>query len=320
MKLTSNNLIKIWTVLCVVLLAAYVLAIRLESGEAFFLMLNSINALLFFGAVLLRKRIDQAINWLSNTIAGKVDTTQAARIELKYYRENEIGLFFIVTAALAGLYVIWLSLTDTPSYSALIREDGLVEYASALFWILAAIFLVIGMIRPDRNRHIYRFQYLPYVLILLFFIVSAGEEISWGQRIFGLETPEFLKTINVQDELTLHNIGSISVFSNAFFLIAVVFFLLVPFLQARNVSIRTLVDYYSLPAPNRYAVGTFVITLGVWLFIGIRYGTLGFHPFSFYAENFYTQMDDEIFECLTAYSFLSFGVMNSLKSTSVKSL
>jgi hypothetical protein len=41
--------------------------------------------------------------------------------------------------------------------------------------------------------------------ILLF--VVAMEEISWGQRLIGFETPAALRAINGQGETTLHNIG-----------------------------------------------------------------------------------------------------------------
>jgi hypothetical protein len=33
----------------------------------------------------------------------------------------------------------------------------------------------------------------------------AGEEISWGQRLFGIATPEAISEVNIQHELTLHN-------------------------------------------------------------------------------------------------------------------
>jgi hypothetical protein len=36
--------------------------------------------------------------------------------------------------------------------------------------------------------------------------VSFGEEISWGQRIFGWGTPEFLGELNAQNETNLHNL------------------------------------------------------------------------------------------------------------------
>jgi hypothetical protein len=32
------------------------------------------------------------------------------------------------------------------------------------------------------------------------------EEISWGQRLLGIETPEYLMEINIQKELSFHNI------------------------------------------------------------------------------------------------------------------
>ena len=38
------------------------------------------------------------------------------------------------------------------------------------------------------------------------FFVGLGEEISWGQRILNIETPEAIKEINAQGELTIHNL------------------------------------------------------------------------------------------------------------------
>lgn len=37
-------------------------------------------------------------------------------------------------------------------------------------------------------------------------VVIVGEEISWGQRIFGFETPDWLKTKNLQKETNFHNL------------------------------------------------------------------------------------------------------------------
>jgi hypothetical protein len=46
----------------------------------------------------------------------------------------------------------------------------------------------------------------------MLFFFGAGEEISWGQRIFGFKTPEPLAQVNKQDELNLHNL---SIFENS---------------------------------------------------------------------------------------------------------
>lgn len=45
-----------------------------------------------------------------------------------------------------------------------------------------------------------------FALLGLFFFVCAGEEISWGQRIFGFGTPDAMSEVNEQDEFNLHNL------------------------------------------------------------------------------------------------------------------
>ena len=65
------------------------------------------------------------------------------------------------------------------------------------------------------------------------------------------------------------------------------------------------------PLPNKFAIYIYLGSLIVWMFVGLRFGTLGFHPFSFFTEQYYTQMDDEIFEFFAAYSFLCFSILNS---------
>lgn len=46
------------------------------------------------------------------------------------------------------------------------------------------------------------------LLIALGTFFIAGEEIAWGQQIFGWSTPEALEAVNVQQETTLHNIST----------------------------------------------------------------------------------------------------------------
>lgn len=47
---------------------------------------------------------------------------------------------------------------------------------------------------------------LVYLGLALLFFFGAGEEISWGQRIFGFQTPQSLSQVNKQDELNLHDL------------------------------------------------------------------------------------------------------------------
>ncbi len=81
----------------------------------------------------------------------------------------------------------------------------------------------------------------------------------------------------------------------------------------KHVQLHNYIHFYAFPVPNRFVTYIFLISLSIWVFVGIRFGTLGFHPFSFYAEKYYTQMDDEVFEFLAAYSFFAFSIMDSVK-------
>jgi hypothetical protein len=50
---------------------------------------------------------------------------------------------------------------------------------------------------------------LLYGMLTLGFFFLVGEELAWGQRIFGWATPESLEAINKQGETTLHNIEGV---------------------------------------------------------------------------------------------------------------
>lgn len=106
-------------------------------------------------------------------------------------------------ALAAGL--LWLALflhENRPvDYVRLIAEDNLGEYASAVAWLLMAFFFaVLAMGSPAKLRKII------WTTIAAFAFFVGMEEISWGQRILGIATPEALQEINSQGELTLHNI------------------------------------------------------------------------------------------------------------------
>jgi hypothetical protein len=48
-----------------------------------------------------------------------------------------------------------------------------------------------------------------YLLLALAFFGVAMEEVSWGQRWVGFETPELFRRVNRQGEVTFHNIGAL---------------------------------------------------------------------------------------------------------------
>lgn len=218
-----------------------------------------------------------------------------------------INFIFWFLFASVSLYSLYLAFFYVDKYKIFIAEDGFIEYGSSLSWFVAAIFLLIFYLK---NHHVrFRKRGLFHLALLMIFIVFCGEEISWGQRIFNLTTPEILSQINVQNEITLHNIGHISIFSNLFFIGNIVFFYFLKYFLSKGKFIKF---EYDVIYPSKGSVVVFSLSLCVWLVVGIRFGTLGFHPYSFYAENYYTQMDDEIFEFLSAVSFLCYSLFDVL--------
>ena len=308
-----KNIFKLWILISILCVVFYIISLYTHVSKTFFIMLNSINIILFIFVLLFKSKIERFIALLINDFEKVNDKSTGTYIEVQYSYEVKLGILIVSAIILFGSYLIFLSITDVKSYYNIIQEDGIVEYASAILWFLAAIVLFLGLIKEITLKRNYNFHLLPHIILIVFFIVCAGEEITWGQRIFGFKSPEILKAINVQNETTLHNIGSISIFSNAFFLLTLIFFLFIPFLARKYTKIKNFLNFYSFPTPNRFVVYVFLISLFIWLFIGIRFGTLGFHPFSFYAQKYYTQMDDEIFEFFAAYCFFAFSIMSGVK-------
>jgi hypothetical protein len=48
-----------------------------------------------------------------------------------------------------------------------------------------------------------------FALFALGLLFVAGEEVAWGQWFVGFETPTSIRALNMQSELTLHNIGGL---------------------------------------------------------------------------------------------------------------
>ena len=86
-------------------------------------------------------------------------------------------------------------------------EDSLMEWLQFLMVFLAGMLLARHGVRLARVR-----QRLAAVLALTLaagLIFIAGEEIAWGQRLFGFGTPAALEAVNYQSETTIHNISSL---------------------------------------------------------------------------------------------------------------
>ena len=103
--------------------------------------------------------------------------------------------------SISGLF-IFLLLVDRPLYDAVIVEDGLAEWLTFSFLLIAGIVSVIIAIRIRQ-----RYGYFHWFCLLFFgFNILAGlEEISWGQRVFNMKTEGVFAEHSDQNEINLHN-------------------------------------------------------------------------------------------------------------------
>jgi hypothetical protein len=110
----------------------------------------------------------------------------------------------ILWLPVVGAVLVAATLLHRPLFTFLVKEDGPIEWTQFAAFLTAS--LLFGMAALTLAR---RGDYLGAVLVGLGALTVfgiAGEEISWGQRILGLETPETLTEINHQNEINLHNI------------------------------------------------------------------------------------------------------------------
>ena len=161
--------------------------------------------------------------------------------------------FFIALAAFAAsiTYVLLApTLLTGPSRAFVGEEDGIVEVISALCFLCASCvsFLTVKRIRRGQRplATVQRRQAGWHALMGVFFFLCCGEEISWGQRIFGFETPDAIAEINVQSEVNLHNM--LGYLTDHVFIIAVaVYGVLLPALAHRYEFWRRSLNWTGLP-------------------------------------------------------------------------
>ncbi|MGX0876622.1 hypothetical protein ACSSV4_001299 [Roseovarius sp. MBR-154] len=129
-------------------------------------------------------------------------------------------------------------------------EDGPVETATALF------LLVAGLVLARRSRGRSGLGAALTGVYALLFLFAAGEEISWGQRIFGWNSNDFFDTYNAQGETNLHNltVGGHSLartlFGTGLTTVLLLYLVVFPILYSRTGWINRIADTLAVPVPG----------------------------------------------------------------------
>lgn len=210
---------------------------------------------------------------------------------------------FLFMVASYSIYIIF----DEYTIAQLGREDNFFENLTAIFFLLASVFFLIAF-RCTRN--------LFYLSLFLLFLFGAGEEISWGQRIFGFDLPDFIIRHNVQKEFNLHNIEffngedhdhnkktglakwvSINFIYKLFWLSYCV---TIPLCAVCHSSVQSLTKIIKLPVPP-VEIGIFFVINWVIFRTGLSFLLPDGKVIKYY------ETISEISECVSAFIFLLLG-------------
>ena len=141
----------------------------------------------------------------------------------------------VLLLAYGFLFVLGQEQVDT-----YVEEDGVVETLGACLLLVGSAFFALTFIRRCRTGAISLEQVVLLLLAIAFFF-GAGEEISWGQRLFGLDTPSGLENANAQKELNVHNLDALDGWLNVDRLFQVFWLVLgvvIPIAAARSDRLR----------------------------------------------------------------------------------
>ncbi len=191
-------------------------------------------------------------------------------MNLKALTSTEIlGYSFLILLYILGIY---FANTD-PSYfkSTYAREDGFIEYATAVMLLYISVLCFSRLFNLwSVKSALWRLGVLGFAILFLF---GAGEEISWGQRIFGIESSDYFIENNAQQETNLHNmvVGETKInkliFSQILTIVLVIYLILLPILYRKFKNIKNLVDMFAVPLPRWNHTIAFLLVTGLLIFI-----------------------------------------------------
>jgi hypothetical protein len=117
--------------------------------------------------------------------------------------------------AVYAVLVIYIALTysvlamGNNIIAATIPEDHYFEIVGAFSLLVTSLLFLygFGIARKSLDKTWNSLvKQLVYLGLTVLFFFGAGEEISWGQRILGFQTPESVAQVNKQDEFNAHNL------------------------------------------------------------------------------------------------------------------
>lgn len=151
------------------------------------------------------------------------------------------------------------------------KEDSFVEYGTAFLLFCSSLLLFSRLFKLSKHKK--TLWKVGVFLMASVFLFGAGEEISWGQRIFNVESSEYFLENNAQGETNLHNmvvdgkkINKI-IFSQLLTLILVIYLIIAPILYRKFEAIKNLANLFAVPIVKWHHTIAFLVATGLLIFM-----------------------------------------------------
>ena len=183
---------------------------------------------------------------------------------------------------------VFLFYYSSSVYNLFVEEDGIIEYSTAVLLLSVSIYFINKLLKKSK---VISSKNIGIILFSIIFFFVFGEEISWGQRIFNIETPLFFSENNLQSETNIHNlmIGGVKlnklIFTNGLFFIFLFYFLAGPYLYTKSNNVKSIINRFSIVIP-KYSQSIIFICSTIIIYI------------------FDHDRISEIWECLFAFTML----------------
>lgn len=176
---------------------------------------------------------------------------------------EKLTLIVLAVVTVIGVYLGW----KEPEFldQEYLKEDGWIENLTAVV-LFASGLLLLARLWAGRSKG-WIFIVVTGLACLAFLFV-AGEEISWGQRIFDRESSEFFQDNNAQGETNLHNLEFNGVkinkliFGQLLTVFIVIYIIIWPLLRHFSPKAKRVTDQLFVPVPRLHQSIAYLLIMG----------------------------------------------------------
>ena len=186
---------------------------------------------------------------------------------MRNFKLSLLENWVLATILLILLIAFFLLYFNPASLDSYLGEDGIVEWLTVGGLLAGSLVCVSRFLVFFKTKN-WWFLVVTLGLGLLLFI-AAGEEISWGQRILGIQSSEYFLKNNAQGETNIHNlvVNGVKinklVFSTILIAVLAIYLVIIPLLYKTNKAVKNFMDNSGVPIARLYQIISFLVVFAI---------------------------------------------------------